>query len=388
LLRRLLAAAVVLFVASPAVAQSTFVFPGQAAAATSTPTSTSPNANSSSGSFDAVTLPAEIADGRLARLPLIDAALIAGGTGDQRAIETYRRRFEHWVAEMQVSGRIVGTDKDRARAVLEYLHSRVLTGGFRETSTSLVEAFEFGRFNCISSVILFRALAERFNLKVYGVEVPGHAYAVVESVGNQNIAGGAAESFVVQTTCRDWFAAAGDASLQRTLLRQTIGATAADTAEKAQRERRLSDVGLLAVVYYNRGVDHLEAGNHEAAITANRAALALDAANDAARANLLAGLNNWSLELGRHGNYAQALRTLETGLKYAPDYGLFHENLVALYQQRLAGSTSSAESGADLAALRSCYVRWQNELHRRGAATAADTVARRASEDPFLRSVN
>jgi len=382
LFRRLLAAAVVLFVASPAAAQSTFVFPGQAAAASSTSTSTSPNANSSSGSFDAVTLPAEITDGRLARLPLIDAALIAGGTSDERAIETYHRRFEHWVAEMQVSGRIIGSDRDRARAVLEYLHGRVLTGGFRETSTSLVEAFEYGRFNCISSVVLFRALAERFGLKVHGVEVPGHAYAVVESGGN----GGAGESFVVQTTCRDWFAAAGDASLQRTLLRQTIGATAADTAEKAQRERRLSDVGLLAVVYYNRGVDHLEAGNHEAAITANRAALALDAANDAARANLLAGLNNWSLELGRHGNYAQALRTLETGLKYAPDYGLFHENLVALYQQRLAGSTSSTESGADLAALRSCYVRWQNELHRRGAATAADTVARRASEDPFLRS--
>jgi len=372
LFRRLLAAAFVLFVASPAAAQSTFVFPGQAAAAADITGNSSADAS----------LPAEITDGRLARLPLIDAALIAGGTSDQPAIETYRRRFEHWVAEMQVSGRIIGTDRDRSRAVLEYLHGRVLTGGFRETSTSLVEAFEHGRFNCISSVILFRALAERFNLKVHGVEVPGHAYAVVESVGN----GGAGESFVVQTTCRDWFAAAGDAPLQRTLLRQTIGATAADTAEKAQRERRLSDVGLLAVVYYNRGVDHLEAGNHEAAITANRAALALDSANDAARANLLAGLNNWSLELGRRGNYAQALRTLETGLKFAPDYGLFHENLVALYQQRLAGSTSSTHCRADLAALRSCYVRWQSELHRRGAATAADTVARRASEDPFLRT--
>lgn len=372
--RRLLAAAVVLFVASPAIAQSTFVFPGQAAAATTTSSSTP----------DERSLLADAADGRLDRVALLDAALIAGGTTDARAIETYRRRFEHWVAELQVSGRIVGSERDRARGVLEYLHSRVLTGGFRETSTSLVEAFEHGRFNCISSVILFRALAARFDLRVHGVEVPGHAFAVVDVVA----VNGTAESFVVQTTCRDWFAAAGDTSLQRSLLRQTIGATAAETAEKANRERSLSDVGLLAVVYYNRGVDHLEAGNHEAAIMANRTALTLDSANDAARANLLAGLNNWSLELGRRGEFPQALRTLETGLQYAPEYGLFHENLVALYQQRLAGSTSAQESGPNLTALRSCYVRWQHELRRQGATSEAETVARRASEDPFLRSVN
>lgn len=382
MLRRLLAAAFVLLFASPALGQATFVFPGQAAPSAYASNGRAAATPSSNHAPDEAALLADAADGRLDRIPLLDAALIAGGASDVRALETYRRRFEHWIAEMQVTGRITGGERDRARGVLEYLHSRVLTGGFRETSTSLVEAFEYGRFNCISSVILFRAAAERFGLKVHGVEVPGHAFAVVEGVA------GTGDSFVVQTTCRDWFAAGGDASLQRSLLRQTIGASAADTAERAHRERRLSDVGLLAVVFYNRGVDHLEDGRHEAAIAANRTALQLDAANDAARANLLAGLNNWSLELGRRGDFAQALRTLESGLQYAPEYGLFHENLVALYQQRLAGSTSAQASGPDLAALRSCYMRWQHELRRRGAATEADTVARRAADDPFLRAVN
>jgi tetratricopeptide (TPR) repeat protein len=214
--------------------------------------------------------------------------------------------------------------------------------------------------------------------------VPGHAFAMVDAIGN----GGAAESFVVQTTCRDWFAAAGDAELQRNLLRRTIGASAADTAAQAKRERRLTDVGLLAVMYYNRGVDLLEVGNHEAAIAANRTALQLDQANDAARANLLAGLNNWSLELGRRGDFAQALRTLETGLQFAPEYGLFHENLVALHQQRLAGSTSPRDAEPSLTALRGCYARWHRELSRRGLPVEADAVARRAADDPFLRGVN
>lgn len=380
MLRRLLiAVAVVAFSASQAAAQ-TFVFPGQAAAA-------NPNSGNSNVAADPqaeTTLLADAADGRLDRLPLLDAALIAGGNADPRTIDAYRRRFDHWIAELQVSGRVVGTERDRARAVFEHLHTRILIGGFRETSTSLVEAFEYGRFNCLSSVILFRALAERFDLKVHGVEVPGHAFAVVEASGN----GGAAEPFVVQTTCRDWFAAAGDTELQRNLLRRTIGASAADTAAQAKRERRLSDVGLLSVVYYNRGVDLLEDGNHEAAITANRTALKLDQANDAARANLLAGLNNWSLELGRRGDFAQALRTLETGLQFAPEYGLFHENLVALYQQRLAGSTSLRDAGPDLAGLRGCYARWHQELSRRGLPAEAEAVARRAADDPFLRGLN
>jgi len=363
-LRRLLiAVAVVAFSASQAAAQ-TFVFPGQAAAA-------NPNAPTAGAVPEAATetaLLADAADGRLDRLPLLDAALIAGGTVEPRTIDAYHRRFDHWIAELQVSGRVVGTERDRARAVFDHLHTRILTGGFRETSTSLVEAFEHGRFNCLSSVILFRALAERFDLKVHGVEVPGHAFAMVDAIGN----GDAAESFVVQTTCRDWFAAAGDAELQRNLLRRTIGASAADTAAQAKRERRLTDVGLLAVMYYNRGVDLLEVGNHEAAIAANRTALQLDQANDAARANLL----------------AEALRTLETGLQFAPEYGLFHENLVALHQQRLAGSTSPRDAEPSLTALRGCYARWHRELSRRGLPVEADAVARRAADDPFLRGVN
>ena len=138
-------------------------------------------------------------------------------------------------------------------------------------------------------------------------------------------------------------------------------------------------------MYYNRGVDLLEAGRHDAAVATNQAALRLDAANGAARANLLAAVNNWSLELSRGGNYPQALRLLETGLQYAPDYGLFHENLVALHQQRLARATSAEEARPQAQALHACYARWNRELVERGQESEAAGVARRAESDPFLR---
>ena len=373
MLRLVALVTIVAAAASPAFAQSgdaRFVFPGQEPA-------TKPRGPVATSPADEA-LAADAADGRLDRVPLLEAAMTAGGIVDPRAQETYRRRFEHWVAELQVSGRMTGAERDKARALLEYLHDRVLTGGFRDTSTSLDEAFEHGRFNCISSVILYRSLGERFALAIHGVETPGHAYAVVESPSGP---------IVVQTTCRGWFAAADDAATQRDLLRRTIGEAAAATSEAALEQRKLDDVGLVAVVYYNRGVDLLEAGRFEEAVAANEAALELDARNSAARANLLAAVNNWSLEVGRRGDLAQALQLLEIGLTYAPEYGLFHENLVALHQQRLAKAVTIEESAPQTKALRDAYTRWSRELQRRGASDEAQQVVRRAADDPFLRNV-
>lgn len=314
----------------------------------------------------------DAADGRLDRHSFLDAALIAGSRCTPRDLETFRRRFEHLVAELQVSGRVVGTLADRTRAIHEFVHARVLTGGFQAESTTLHEVLDLGRFNCISSVILFRLFAERFGVPVYGVEVPGHAYAVIDD-------GGA--GIELQTTCPQWFAVDGDRTARQAMLRSIVGDVA--SADNGQL-RRLTDLGLLAVVYYNRGVDEIESGRYAESLAANRNALTLDPANPAARANLLAAVNNWSLTLSRRGDVRQAVSLLETGLAQAPDYELFYENLVALHQQSLAEPGSLDERSEHAVALRACYDRWQSELARRGAALKAADIARRAAADPFL----
>jgi tetratricopeptide (TPR) repeat protein len=349
-----------------------FHFPGQAAAGS---VATGPR-HAETGTTAEQALWADAADGRLDREPLIAAALVASGVDSANDRDGYLRRFEHWVAELKVSGRVTGTPRDRAAAIHEFLHERAFRGGFRDTSTSLVETFEHGRFNCISSVILFLAVAERFALPAHGVEVPAHAYAVVDAD---------AGPIVVQTTCRAWFAAE-DAALQEVLLRRTLGDAAGTAAAERTTGRRLNDVGLLAVVYYNRGVDQLEAGHFAEAAAANRTAIRLDSSNSAARANLLATINNWSLDLGRRGQLNAAVRLLEEGLSVAPEYGLFHENLVALHQQRLSGAVATSGESAPSDDLVRCYRRWRAELIRRGAVEEANAVDRRAAGDPFMRS--
>lgn len=267
----------------------------------------------------------DAADGRFDRYDLLDAALIASGVVEPHRRAAYRRTFDGWVAELQVSGRVTGSTFDRARAVHEFLHARAFTGGFGEHCTTLDGVFDAGRFNCISSVILYRCMAVRFGLRVRGVEVPAHAYAVVETD---------AGPLVVQTTCPGWFLVLGDESMRRAALQRTLGAVAATTADRRPIDgRSLDDVALVAIVYYNRGLDHLEAGRFAESIATNRTALRLDPRNGAARANLLATLNNWSLDRYRRGDVAEAVRLLEQGLAIDPNYALFRENLAAVRAQ-------------------------------------------------------
>lgn len=84
------------------------------------------------------------------------------------------------------------------------------------------------------------------------------------------------------------------------------------------------------MIYYNRGVDLLTANRFAEAAAANAKALELDPQNTPARGNLLATLNNWAIDLARHGHYGRAADLLSQGLAIAPDYAPFKTNVVYL----------------------------------------------------------
>src|SRR5690606_16443754 len=58
----------------------------------------------------------------------------------------------------------------------------------------------------------------------------------------------------------------------------------------------ITDVQLVARVYYNRGVTRLRAKKFAQAVALTKASLRIDADNTIAHGNLLAGLNNWALD--------------------------------------------------------------------------------------------
>ncbi len=124
------------------------------------------------------------------------------------------------------------------------------------------------------------------------------------------------ETLDIETTCPKWFDVVQD-----------------DNPESHASPRQITDVQLIATIYYNRGVDLLAERRFADAAAANAKAVRLDPNNATAQGNYLATINNWGIELAGTGDYAKAAELFRLGLATDSAYEAFHANLVRLYRE-------------------------------------------------------
>lgn len=266
---------------------------------------------------------ADAADGQWHEHSLLTAALVASGVVDPEAIEGYRRQAAHLADELERSGKMSGSPAEQAQALFEFMHRRVLNGGYQLDSTDLSLLFDQGRFNCVSASVLFNCLAARFGLDARGLELPGHAMSrVILPHGTLD----------VETTCPGWFLLIDDPDKQAELVERTIGFRPENGSSRSAR-REVSDVELVATIYYNRGVDLLAEARFAEAVAANAKALRLDPSSTTAHGNLLATINNWAIDLDAAGRHAEAIDLLRQGVALDPSYETFRVNYVHVYSQ-------------------------------------------------------
>jgi tetratricopeptide (TPR) repeat protein len=92
------------------------------------------------------------------------------------------------------------------------------------------------------------------------------------------------------------------------------------TAFAKSTVRQLTPVELLGKFYYNRGVELLKERQFGEGIELLNIGLMLDPADGDARANVVAGLNNWAVDLLRSGRYDDAASRIEQGLEIDPSF--------------------------------------------------------------------
>ncbi len=264
---------------------------------------------------------ADAADGRLQQYSLLIAALVASGVDSREVLDHYQQRLDEYVKELKQSHAFTGNRRKDAEAVFDFLHGRILHGGYRIDCTDLRIAMDEGRFNCVSASVLFQCLAERCGLNVCGLEMPGHAMSRV------HLPGGPLD---IETTCSTWFRLMDDPKRQAQSVRETLGTMPG----KSETAREITGVGLVAMVYYNRGVDLLAGARYAEAALANPKALHLDPGNQTARGNLLATVNNWAIALGQSGRFDEAIAMLQAGLALDPHYEPFALNHAHVSHQR------------------------------------------------------
>lgn len=289
----------------------------------------------------------DAADGRWDEHSLLTASLVASGVDDPQRLRRYEVQVAALIAELRRPGRLTGSPQDKAEAVLEFMHRRILVGGYQLDCTDLTLALDEGRFNCVSTSVLFTYLSQQVGLATCGLEVPGHVMSRVVLPDR---------TLDVETTCPGWFRLIGDPKKQAwplggglasaadvgaarpfsgTALCPTDGLVRPSAAEgySPADVRQLSPVELVAMIYYNRGVDLLSQKRFAQALSANAKALRLDPSSATARGNLLATLNNWAIDLGNQRRYAEAAELLRSGIRLDPDYATFKTNYVHVHHR-------------------------------------------------------
>jgi len=264
---------------------------------------------------------ADAADGRLDEHSLLGATLIASGVQRAETLRQYEAQLSALVAQLRRRATPADPPRRRAERVFDFMHDRILRGGYRVESTDLRLTLDQGRYNCVSASVLFNCLAGEFGLAPCGLEIPGHA------MSRLRLPDGPLD---VETTCPEWFRFIYDPKRQAELLEEATGLRPGDNRGQV---REISPVQLTAMIYYNRGIELLAEKRFAEAAAANAKAVRLDPSSSTAWGNLLATLNNWAVALGETRHHAEAAHLLRSGLALEPGYQAFALNYVHVHHQ-------------------------------------------------------
>jgi len=268
----------------------------------------------------------DAADGQWDHFDLLRASLIAEGVCDPAKMDGYEKQLDR-VADMirekaRTNPGIKENKEELTKLIFESLHSELLTGEYDIEKTNPAVSFETGNYNCVSATVLFNSLAQKSGLEVCGLEMSGHVLSRAKY---------GTHFADLETTCPNWFSLKSTREKQLATQSRISSGQATQTVAKplvagkvdpadelvqiTRKTREISDMQLVAAIYYNQGYDHWQADRLPEAVVATSKALLLDAENENAWGNLIGAINNialgFSMKEKRHNIAAGLLDQIE-----------------------------------------------------------------------------
>lgn len=251
----------------------------------------------------------DASDGELQDFSLFQAALIAGGVSSHDEVQELTGQFHRISDEIAFEVKEVTDIAAKLDLLLLRLHERVLTGHYESACSSLHRVLREGNYNCVSATLLYQSVGERCGLTLGSIAAKSHVLCYLSIRPH----------LYVETTCPDW-------------LSRTLEDCPLHTKKIVQAGRGLSSTQLLGKLYYNLGVAGLEAQQFAESTDLLDAAVLLDPLDTAARENLLAAYNNWSLVECDRKQFQLARSLLFHGLKIDSAYGPLLTNDLHIHQ--------------------------------------------------------
>jgi len=230
---------------------------------------------------------------------LAEAALLASGLAPDR-LPSYLARLEALVAAALANPGLAADAAPAARgeALLAFLHERALRR-YEADATGLDQLLDSGRYNCVSSALLYAIAGRAAGLSVLAVRTPDHAFCLLEAPDRD---------IDVETTNRYGFDPGNKKEFTDSFGRVTGFAYAPPGAYS--RRELIGDRVFAGLVLSNRAAILERSGRYREALLLG---LDLDllAPGEESRAFLLDRVNNVAAELSRRRDYGSARAFVE-----------------------------------------------------------------------------
>lgn len=255
---------------------------------------------------------------------LLEASLIAEGIKSTTYMREVTKKLDEIIADIRTAeGFNAHSDYDKAQFILKKLHQNLFRV-YMENETTVLEVLRSGRYNCVSSSIIYNYVLEVFRIKTYGFIVPSHAFSVVETDG---------KLVEVQTTTEHGFDPNSNviSEFERLTGFEYISLEEANNKDYHRVENPL----LLSALYSNLAVFTAKnTRNYNKALSDGLKALMIYPELGDARNNVLSILLNWMQYLSDERlEYDKAINFNKKAIKLFPGDNELKQNLLYLYTE-------------------------------------------------------
>lgn len=296
---------------------------------------------------DELSLFEDAADGKLDKWSYSEACLIASGVTDLEKRKAYLKRLDELEAGTRKALDGASTAAEKGERLLKFLHAGPMAKGYESEQTSLHTVLDKGRFNCVSSAVLYNVIGARLGWELRALELPGTAYSAghVFSV----LLDGEARLDVETTNAHGFNPKRDEATLKKL---QKPDGEIYDPKKHKDTVREVNALGLAAVIYYNRGVQLSKEKKHHEGVLACFGALCLDPASPSAANNAKAGLTNWGNALMEAKKFEEALNVVAVGLELTPGDETLTNNHKVVWHKYAEHEMAAGREDAALAVVR------------------------------------
>ncbi len=263
-------------------------------------------------SADEMELYKKIAAGQASKCDESDAILVVSGVTDKATRESYIAKIKKITDQARQVVADAKTPEKKADASARYLYKNPLHGGFDDGQVNMRKVLDDGKFNCVSSSVLFNLVGNQLGLKTIAVTIPGHVFLRMDNLIIEPVAGTTLTADTHELIVNDFW-------LKATSNWKTIFGN--------NRTFESGNLGLIGEIYVDECNFQLAKNHTEQAVATILKAACLDPKHPATAYQLEATLHTWFNLTLKQKNYDKAQ-------KIAAIYGqLLRNSSSKLFQQ-------------------------------------------------------